>query len=332
MIFAARAKERYGIFDGDKWIVPPMYQFIGFFHAGFAYARNMDGTECLIDTFGKPYPLTEVARQVGPFSSLEFISPNESIDSPGCLIVSSSENWTIWTLDRRLVPNLACTIPRDFDLAPFYGGSRLFVRISTSLDHQMVLITGEEERTLDGFEYIDPSIDDGNLLAAKRCGDPSTWFYYNRIEGRLVSEPFFLAQSFSERLGLIQREIDSPFEFIDTTFDVVDGLTFERADIFRYGLAAATKDGIQGYYNNQGECLIACKGDLGRFNRFGQAIIDSEDPVKKVFLMDRNGMVKIESLSTCTFFDSDFPCYHGVINQEDVLITPEQKIFPLEID
>lgn len=184
---------------------------------------------------------------------------------------------------------------------------------------------------MDGLEFIDPPSSDPSLLAVKSDGSPGHWAYYSPVQERIVSDWFFFAQSFSGGLGLIQQEVAAPFEFLDLKLEKIGGLEFEWADVFRFGLAAAVKDSISGYYDQKGVCQIQCDGELGRFNRIGHAVVDGEICNEKLEIIDGAGNSLVGSLESCTFFDGDFPCYHASQDGKDILLTEDLKVIPREI-
>lgn len=287
--------------------------------------------ECLISIDGEQYILDSIARNFCAPLSVEYIAPNESIKVPGSLLVNSETGWTIANLDGQLEPSKLVRIPSDTEVACYYGGESLFVRYSREKARQMAVIHPQRYITVDGFDYIDPPMAGTELFAAKRSGTSGRWEYCNPIDGTLVDGSYYLAQSFSNGIGMIQRELNSRFQFLDTSLKTVTELEFDWADVFRFGLAAAEKNGVLGYYDKSGRCQIVCTGALGRFNRLGHAIVCDETGPQHRRIIDRRGEILIDKLESCTFFDSDFPCYHTVIQREEVILTPSLHVIPQEV-
>lgn len=330
-MFAVKSKQGYGVHDGERWRIPPKFSWIGFFHGGFAFAKLQSGAECLISIDGEPCELDSIAKSFCAPLSVEFIAPNEAIDVPGSLLVKSETGWTIATLDSQLEPRRLVKIPCETEVACYYGGDSLFVRYSRAMARQMAVIQPQRYLTFEGFDYVDPPMEGTEFLAAKRSGNSGRWGYCKTSRDNTVDGSYYLAQSFSNGLGMIQRESDSRFEFLDTSHKAVAELVFDWADVFRFGLAAAERNGVLGYYDNLGRCQLACNGTLGRFNRLGQAIVTDEGEAQLRRIIDRNGAVLIDELSSCTFFDSDFPCYHAVAKGNEIILTPSLQVIQREM-
>lgn len=129
-MYAVKSKNGIGVFNGHEWLVDPEYQWIGFFHSGFAFARTKNGSECLIDADGNQTTVHEIASNFCPADSVEFIAPNDAINSPGSLVIESGSGWTVLSLDRRLQPHPIGTFPRGCNVAVYFGGNWLIARVS----------------------------------------------------------------------------------------------------------------------------------------------------------------------------------------------------------
>lgn len=320
-LYPYSTKYGYGISNGSEWVVLPKYRWLQSFYGGYAYGESFDGTKFLLDKTGSEHELFELVKSVCSPASIEFINPSSAIDRPGCVIVTTSEEIIVVSLDDMLQVNVVEAFCLDSQISPYYGAEWLLIRVNEGGNYRMTIshpLVGRA--TIKGIEYADPPYRDCEALAVKRHLDKA-WSYYDFSHRELRSERYFLAHSFSSGLGLVQRASSSEFEFINRHFESVNGLKFEWADVFRHGLAAGSKQGVSGYFNAHGLCRFTASGYLGRFNRCGHAIVEDDDGCIGIF--DTEGVCQLAGLNACTFFDGEYPFYQCEQHGEEIVLASD---------
>lgn len=322
-MYPIRTKHGYGVSNGTDWVIVPKYKWLQSFYGGYAYAESLEGTKFLIDKSGNEISLIELVRRVCTPDAIEFVNPNNAIDSPGCVVAKNADELLVLSIDHELRVNVVETFGPDCELSPYYGVDWLLIRVKEGGSYCTVMshpILGRV--TLEGIEYVDPPYWECELLAIKEQNDAS-WAYYDIAARELKRDRYYLAQSFSDGVGLVQQARSLKFEFLDVHLKHVRGLEFEWADVFRHGLAAGTQSGVSGYFDGAGMCRFRSDGDLGRFTRCGHVIIEYEEGHLGIF--DHNGTMHIGGLDSCTYYDGDFPFYECERKGDDIVFAGNLK-------
>lgn len=306
----------FGVASQDGWVIPPQYKFVYPFYSGYAYAKTQDGNELLIDLAGRRIDLGDLANS----RSFEFVPPNSPLGSPGFLVVRSRSEQVVYKIDSELKLSPIEAFCCDYKLSVYHGGGVVFIEVRSKTRSCYVISqpTGVV-LTLEGVVYVDPPYSDTDLIAIKHAGSPALTSYYSVKKREIVSERFHYASSFSDGLGLVQKECDSNFEFLDANMQAQRDLEFKWADVFRHGLAAGLKGDKSGYFDVKGNCKFEIDGYLRPFNRLGHAVIEVDDDRRDI--VDINGVPKSEFMESCTFFDGDYPYYEVEKDGRDFLLT-----------
>jgi hypothetical protein len=308
----------WGYLAEGNWVIEPQFAFAFQFHHGYAAVDLGDNSNGLIDVGGRRLGLSSICseRQLSrdfTFTGFSDVNSNSADFATVCVIGESGEpEWGLIDTTLRYISLPSATFSTATAVNSFKDYLILirYMADAGAASAGVFSLRDMELKLPMTYSCIYPSNESIWVVCRRDRFPEKGMAFYDAIRNELISDWYWGAQPFSDAFGIINKDGQSPWYFVDRNLQPAFDRGFDGADKFSQGLAAVSIGDDVGYIDTSGQMrLLLPYEELKPFNRFGWAFANRSQSEWDIDIIDRTGKAHMTKLETGEFWDGDYPYF-----------------------